>query len=51
VLSFIAHVADITNIKRVELSHSQLEEKFKNLLQSTPDALVVVGRSGYIQVD
>jgi PAS domain S-box-containing protein len=50
VLGFIAHVADITNIKKVELSHSQLEEKFKNLLQSTPDALVVVDESGYIQV-
>jgi hypothetical protein len=31
VLGFIAHVADITNIKKVELSHSQLEEKFKKI--------------------
>lgn len=50
VLGFIAHVADITNNKRVEISHSQLEKKFKNLLESTPDALVVVDESGCIQL-
>lgn len=50
VIGFIAHVADITNNKKVEISHSQLERKFRNLLESTPDALVIVDKSGCIQL-
>lgn len=50
VAGFTAHIADITNNKKMEISIGRSEKKFRNLLNSTPDALLIVDESGFIQI-
>ncbi len=50
VKGFFVHVADITKIKNLESKLILSQNKFKSLLESAPDALVIVNGSGEIQI-
>jgi PAS domain S-box-containing protein len=47
---FFVHVADITTIKNLEKELVLSENKFKGLLESAPDAIVIIDQSGIIQI-
>ncbi|MCO5949971.1 PAS domain S-box protein [Mucilaginibacter flavidus] len=50
VKGFFVHVADITKIKNLENKLILSQNKFKSLLESAPDSLVIVNGSGEIQI-
>lgn len=50
VRGFFVHVADVTTIKELEFELRASEMKFKGLLESAPDAIVIVNKEGIIQI-
>ncbi len=50
VRGFYVHIADISKIKKLEIDLSSSERKFKNLLETAPDAIVIVNPAGEIQI-
>ncbi len=50
VLGFIAHVADITDRKKLEVSNAKTEKLLRDLLEFAPDAIVIVDSTGTIQL-
>ncbi|EPR69577.1 PAS domain S-box protein [Cyclobacterium qasimii] len=50
VLGFTAHISNITSRKRLEVSNAKSEKLLKDLLESAPDAIIIVDSSGTIQI-
>ncbi|WP_339923164.1 PAS domain S-box protein [uncultured Cyclobacterium sp.] len=50
VIGFTALIADITIRKQLEISNAKSEKLFSNLLESAPDAIVIINSSGTIQL-
>ena len=50
VIGVFVHVADITSIKKLERERTASEKKFKGLLESAPDALVIIDHTGTIEI-
>jgi PAS domain S-box-containing protein len=50
VLGFVAHVVDITPTKELEISITKSERLFKSLLESSPDATIIVNGAGEIEL-
>ncbi|CAN5789541.1 hypothetical protein BH11BAC3_BH11BAC3_26610 [soil metagenome] len=50
VLGFFAHIVDITNVKKFQQEIAINESKFTSLLESTPDAVVIVNSQGTIKI-
>lgn len=50
VRGFFVYVADITENKKLEKEISSSENKFKSLLESAPEAIVIVNKDGIIEL-
>ncbi|AKP50553.1 PAS domain S-box protein [Cyclobacterium amurskyense] len=50
VIGFTAHITNITTRKNLEASYIKSEKLLKNLLESAPDAIVIVDSTGTIQI-
>lgn len=50
VKGFFVHVADITRIKSLEMELRASELKFRGLLESAPDAIIIINNKGEIQI-
>ncbi|NCX95099.1 MAG: PAS domain S-box protein, partial [Chitinophagia bacterium] len=50
VIGFYVHSADITEIMLLERQLKASEAKFKNLLDSTPDAMIIMNEQGIMQL-
>lgn len=47
---FFVHIADITTIKKLEIELKESELKFKELLETAPDAIIIIKNSGKIHL-
>src|SRR5579862_9555820 len=48
VRGFFVHVADVTPLKIAEMALKKSEERFRSLMEATPDALIIIGPDGHI---
>ncbi len=50
VIGFYVHGADITNIKKLEGDLKKSEQRFRQFLENSPDALVIIDEKGIIHL-